>query len=160
MATDTVLSGGSTDAIEPILVEIETHVRTALNVMFDTAMEGASPEIADRKDEETDLEPSGPLQDCEFGMILLQGRRWLAQREALNGSIADREAVERVVVQLVARVVDRALAGPKGGSTQDRGGELPGSEVFFTGDPYTKYRKQKLTYYSANVDSAMMTLAE
>jgi len=158
MTTDAALEGGSTDAIEPILAEIETHVRTALNVMLDRAMEGESLEIADRKDEETDLEPSGLLQDCEFGMILLQGRRWLAQREALNGSIADHKAVERLVVQLVARVVDRAIAGLRDRFIQDKGGGLQGSAVFFTGEPYTKYRERKITYYSANIDSAMITL--
>lgn len=143
---------------EPMLRRIEEAVTKALNLLLERATQDDEIHIVDHKSWYVSAPDEGPLQDCEFGMILVLGREWLQEKRGrLSGKIGDEEEVERVIVELVQRIADRALAGPKG-KELDAGGGLEGSPVFFTGAPYTSYVKQRKDAFSSNLDAAMITL--
>ena len=132
---------------------LRKRVIDAIEVMFNRAVEhGADdPEPMDAKDDVKDnkLNPSGPLQNCEFGLALLLVRDWLG--DAFYSNI-DKATYETVMVALVNKTVRRVLLR----NQSDRGG---GGEhaAFFTGEPYTEFSKGQ--NFSANLDAAMITLA-
>lgn len=164
-------------ASAPDLAPIQKQIVDATREMFDRAL-SAVPEgaevtdelltIADSKSEiETDprLAASGPLQDCEFGMILVLARDWCSggggEKDFFNSA-----RFEQVVCVLVKRVVDRVFQVDKNLARGDKGGEGKKKQdgrptAFFTAEPYTKYTDQKVRfpYYSANLDAAMITIA-
>src|SRR2546421_3852154 len=100
------------DSIESSLVLIRNQVIDAVKVIFDRAIERGpdapdAPEITDKK---TKLKPplsdSGPLQDCEFGMILLLVRNWLGDDFFAK---IDKATFGRVVNALITGTVTRVL---------------------------------------------------
>ncbi|MDQ3743134.1 MAG: hypothetical protein M3444_02005 [Acidobacteriota bacterium] len=140
------------------LAPIRKRVLDAVRVMFDraVALNPDEPQISDNKEE---FNKKGPLQDCEFGMILLLVHEWFKE-DGLEGDFfaeVRREEFGRATVALVQRVVDRVLRRQQ----TDEGGEGNGL-AFFSGEPYTEYKKDpkdRAYKYSANLDAAMITLA-
>lgn len=138
---------------------IRGHVIEAVRVIFNRATERGHdvPEINDKK---TKLKPplsdSGPLQDCEFGMILLLVRGWFRDESFENEFFENIKSAdfEKVVGLLVKRTVERVLVR----MGDDEGG-AGNHTAFFTGEPYSKHSKSGTTRYSANLDAAMITLA-
>src|SRR6266403_3969219 len=123
---------------EPDLTPIRKQVLQAVKVIFDRsiARNPDSPEIRDNKD---DLPPSGSLQDCEFGMILLMVHEWLRDDALESDFFADIPPSDfsRAVIALVSRVVERVLRRQQ----PDEGGEGNHQATFFIGEPYTRYKK-------------------
>jgi hypothetical protein len=131
---------------------IRRHAIDAIEVMFNRVVEDGAerPEPQDAKDQVKDnkLNPSGPLQNCEFGFALLVVREWLG--DAFFTTVP-RATYDTVVLSLTGNTVRRVLSRNR----TDKGGAGEHS-AFFTGEPYTEYQKQ---YFSANLDAAMITLA-
>jgi hypothetical protein len=150
MATETANIGVSLESESSIL---RRRVIDAVDVMFNRVVEqGAEdPEPQDSKDEVKDnkLNPSGPLQNCEFGFALLIVRDWLG--DAFFKTI-NKANFDTVVLALVTKTVKRVLLRNR----SDKGGAGEHA-AFFTGEPYTEYAKGQ--NFSANLDAAMITLA-
>lgn len=142
-------------ASEGLIKEIEGQVSAALTEMFRRAIKDGA--VLDRKNEvkgKGDLELDGLVQDCEFGMILLLGRSWLRQRNAIPQQLGDETAVRGLIVKLVSDSVTSLLA-----RKQSDVGRDSGKDVFFSGAPYTRIAlPNKKEGYSANLDSAMLVL--
>jgi hypothetical protein len=149
MVTELVSTGLSPDSES---YNIRRQAIDAIEVMFNRVVEqGADrPEPQDAKDQIKDnkLNPSGPLQNCEFGFALLVVREWLGDAFFTTVPKAN---YDTVVLALTANTVRRVLSRIR----TDRGG-AGNHTAFFTGEPYTEYSKQ---YFSANLDAAMITLA-
>ena len=133
-----------------LLKEIESQIGSALGEMFTRACKDGV--VRDRKDK---LNPprttEGIVQDCEFGMILLHGRAWLRERNALPESLSHDENVQSFVVKLVektATTLFNVREVDKGGESHDL--------LHFKGAPYTQIGRADA--YSANLDSAMLVL--
>ena len=155
MATGNAATAETGAALGLAVREVEEHVRNALNVVFDRAMANDPIAVLDDKDKSP---AEGVLQDCEFGMILLMGRDWLARRDALDGSIADDEKVQDAVVALVHKALNRLTTR----ESADEGGESKDNKsvTFFSGEPYTLWGIGKNEEnFCANLDAAMLTLA-
>src|SRR5215208_1622883 len=103
MATETANIGVSLESESSIL---RRRVIDAVDVMFNRVVEqGAEdPEPQDSKDEVKDnkLNPSGPLQNCEFGFALLIVRDWLG--DAFFKTI-NKANFDTVVLALVTKTV-------------------------------------------------------
>jgi hypothetical protein len=152
-------SAKSPNLSEPDLAPIRKQVIDAVKVMFSRAV-GRNPDAPRIADNKVDLPESGALQDCEFGMILLLVRDWFRGESLESEFFADIQTseFERVVLALVNRVVDRVLLRQP---QFDEGGEGK-QTAFFTGEPYTKYKrdpKERTSKFSANLDAAMITIA-
>lgn len=139
------------------LVPIRKQVIDAIKVMFRRAIQhGAdSPEINDKKTLLNFLPSGGPVQDCEFGMILLLAREWF-RNEAFESEFFENINIvhfEKAIGSLVKRTVERVLVRME---VDERGGGK--HAAFFTGEPYSQYREKGLIKYSANLDAAMTTI--
>jgi hypothetical protein len=140
---------------EPDLAPIRKQALEAVKVMFERATEHYpdSVDVSDNKEEvkDTTLSASGPLQDCEFGMVLLLVRDWLGD-EFFNSPGVSEEKFHWIISSLVESTVTRLL---KPNLKNEGGG---GKHIaFFTGEPYTQHSRGKK--YSANLDAAMIALA-
>lgn len=154
------------------LSPIQKQVIDATREMFGRAVSGApaGSEITDSYirivDDKEKLPKSGPLQDCEFGMILVLARDW-CQGGYIESEFFNSLRFEQVVLLLVRRAVDRVLEIDKSKSRVDEGGEgtkkADGSlTAFFTAEPYTEHKKntnKRFEQYSANLDAAMISIA-
>lgn len=137
----------------PEIALIRKEAQDAISEMFKRAIEhGANaPVIEDKKNElEDPLKKFGPLQNCEFGMILLLARDWMGKE--LSESIAPAD-LESSVKALVQQAIGRLLSIQR----TDEGGRGE-SRSFFTGDPYSK-RKNNPKLFAANLDAAMIYVA-
>ena len=150
--------------VESIRQEILAAVTELLHRVTSRLPNATSISKADLviEDDKEDLPKSGCLQDCEFGMILLLARDWF-QDQNFHEELFASPAFEQVVLALVERVADRVLQVDNTLSRTNEGGEGKRKQdgtltTFFTGEPYTK-SPGKLTKYSANIDSAMITVA-
>jgi len=166
------LSLAETSASSVDLSPINRQIVDAAQEMFDRAISGTTsgPEITDNDitiiDEKENLPQCGPLQDCEFGMILVLARHW-CQRGSVESEFFNSPRFEQTVLLLVRRAIDRTLQIDKQKSRVDEGGEgkkkLDGKlTAFFTGEPYTEHKKntnKRFDQYSANLDAAMITIA-
>jgi hypothetical protein len=129
----------------------------AVKVMFERAVANGLDKPAEITitDDKIKFNDHGPLQDCEFGMILVLSRRWSgASDEFFDYSGIGKSAYGTVVIELVTRTVSRLLdrlADDDGGGN-DR-------DVFFTAEPYSKHTLSGSAKYSANLDAAMITAA-
>jgi hypothetical protein len=132
---------------------IRKQVLDAVKLIVDRAIKSDpdTPNVVDNKEEVKDstLLSGGPLQDCEFGLILLLVCDWLA--EEFFASI-DRLAFQKIILSLTDRTVNGVLS-----RKQNYGGGRGNHAAFFTGEPYTQYARGKK--YSANLDAAMITIA-
>lgn len=158
------------------LAPIQKQVIDAVREMFERAVSGieGGSEITDESlvilDDKNDLvtdprlNESGPLQDCEFGMILVLAREWFGEANTQT-DFFNNPRFQKAILLLVRRVVDRVFQVDKLKARGDEGGEgkskHDGPIAFFTAEPYTKYTKpqQKYPKYSANLDAAMITIA-
>ena len=140
---------------ESELAPVRRQAIDAVKVMFDRALEHypKSLEVKDNKEdvENTTLSSSGPLQDCEFGMILLLAREWLGN-DFFDESGSTSERFEWVIRSLVDSTITRLL---KPNLKNEGGGGK--RTAFFTGEPYTQHSRGRK--YSANLDAAMIVLA-
>jgi hypothetical protein len=141
---------------ESELAPVRRQAIDAVKVMFDRAVEHypKSLEIADNKEdvENTTLSSGGPLQDCEFGMILLLVREWLGDG-FLDDSGIPSEKFDWVITSLVESTISRLLKP----NLKNEGGGGGKRTAFFTGEPYTQHSRGKK--YSANLDAAMIVLS-
>jgi len=139
-----------------IMPEIEDHIVKAVNELIRRAYAGEDGEleILDRKE---DAPLSGTVQDCEFGLMVLTVRGWLTERGSqLLGGLGDSERIKKLVVALAQRTIERIT---RTNVLDFGGGDLKGSPVFFSGDPYTLSKVRKVDVFSANLDSAMLIIA-
>jgi hypothetical protein len=140
------------------LAEIEGHVLKAVNELLRRAwLDATEPTILDRKDDDAAL-CKGLVQDCEFGLMVLVARKELDPRR-LTGELADAGRVKALTLALVRRTVDTVT--DISNLSFSGGGELVGSPVFFSGQPYTGATTMMgdEPTFSANLDSAMLTIA-
>src|SRR5438046_2060303 len=93
---------------------IQSEVVDAIRELFKRATSKAadSREVADNQiviaDDKPDLNKIGPLQDCEFGMILVLAREW-CNDASLEPDFFGSSILEQVVLALVKRVIDRVF---------------------------------------------------
>src|SRR5436309_4497301 len=152
VTTPTASSNGG----DSIMQEIEGHIVRAVNELIRRAYAGEDGEleILDRKE---DAPLSGTVQDCEFGLMVLTVRGWLIERGSpLMGYLGDSEKIKKLATALAQRTVERIT---RTNVLDFGGGDLKGSPVFFSGDPYTLSKVRKVDVFSANLDSAMLIVA-
>jgi hypothetical protein len=151
------------------VLEIRENLFNALTELFKRAtLKEGEIHVVDDKGE-------GPLQDCEFGIILVLSWDWL--REGLKhgntpvGIFTD-DKVKKVVLDLVKKTIRRLATrqrkdsggwscSPQGVSDdKDDDDKATEPKLFFSGEPYTELldRTGKTATYSANLDSVMLTL--
>src|SRR5262245_59291662 len=95
----------------PTIVEIKDLLSKSLSVLFERATAGGKLQILDDKHELTQPLPrEGPLQDCEFGFILVHTWDWLKKKNALNGVLKDEQKVTQVAIELIRRTIQRIAA--------------------------------------------------
>jgi hypothetical protein len=151
------LPGGEDNIIQ----KIDSHILKAVNELIRRAYADGDgePQIEDRK-EKKDGPASGTVQDCEFGLMVLTAREWLSRQGRLEGDLGKPEVVKGLVIALVHRTVERIT---NTNVVDFSGGELKGSPVFFSGDPYTAITvlqgTRKREVFSANLDAAMLIIA-
>ncbi|HEV7892051.1 MAG TPA: hypothetical protein VGP08_15505 [Pyrinomonadaceae bacterium] len=125
----------------------------AITVMLERAVEHypASVNVEDKKEDvaNTTLSASGPLQDCEFGMVVLLVNDWLGDAPFESFGEKFEWALTTLVDNTLTRLLKPNLRNEGGGGGDHR--------AFFTGEPYTQHSRGKK--YSANLDAAMIVLA-
>src|SRR5580658_936422 len=127
------------------LTLIQQEALKAIEILFANATRSGmdDPNI---EDEKPDFPPQGPLQNAEFGMVLLLTRDWLKDRMYQSIKQAD---LEEVIIALLESTVNRVSV-----RRQTDSGGASGS-IFFTGEPYTPV-DLRMRRFSANLDSAMI----
>lgn len=142
----------SSGLAESELTPIRKQAIDAVRMMFDRAVEHYpdSINIEDKKEDvpNTTLSAAGPLQDCEFGMMVLLVNKWLGDAPFESFGEKFEWAVTTLVENTVTRLLKPNLRNEGGGG---------GHRAFFTGEPYTQHSRGKK--YSANLDAAMIVLA-
>ena len=148
--TETLFSDNSSKAE---FEDINENIIDAINEMFRRVIDHEHHYVLDRK--EPPNPPKGVLQDCEFGMILIASRHWLKSQGGIKGPTSNKDNVRNIVIELVERTVKRVLDR----TNLDEGGAEDGNIVFFSGEPYTYFRKEGIDVtYPANLDAAMLIL--
>jgi hypothetical protein len=137
-----------------LLSEIETHILNAVNELLQRAYtgEGSAPSVKDRK---PDAPPSGTLQDCEFGLLVLKSLEWLSERNRLEGALGEPGKIQKLVLGLVQETVKKITSI----SLTFVGDDPKGSAAFFSGEPYTLQRSEFGDTFLANLDAAMLIIA-
>jgi len=128
-------------------------ISDALNVILDRAIKTKSE--GELRIEDNKLPDSGILQNCEFGMILNEGVIWLKSHNCLRGTLRDENIIKDVVIFLLEKTIKRAIDR----KNEDEGGREEKDIVFFSGQPYTLYKKRGQDYYASNLDAAMIIIS-
>jgi hypothetical protein len=134
---------------------IGKQVNDALNVLLDRTIKAKNEGEIKAKENKEKLSDSGILQNCEFGMILNEGVFWLKSHNCLSGRLKDVNIVEDVIITLLEKTIKRAIDR----KNEDDGGRGEKDLVFFSGQPYTEYKKKGQTYYASNLDAAMIMVS-
>jgi hypothetical protein len=157
MAEILIAPATSSESGGDIIRKTEDQILRAVNELIRRACSGgdADPRIIDRKEEIAAMR-QGSVQDCEFGLVILTVHDWFDKRHRLGEELPNRERVKTLVISLVHRTLKRIAAT---NSLDFRGGDVKGSPVFFSGEPYTWFRYRGNDAFSANLDAAMLTIA-
>jgi hypothetical protein len=162
MAATTSAAVPSPGGEDNIIQKIDGYILKAVNELIRRANADGDgePQIEDRK-ERKDGPASGTVQDCEFGLMVLTAREWLKGRGRLEGDLGKPEVVKTLVIALVQKTAERITNYTN--VVDFSGGELKGSPVFFSGDPYTAITvlqgTRRREVFSANLDAAMLIIA-
>lgn len=152
MASETAEhSGQPTQAVGALnsrVDEVAGSTLKALNVVLGRALEN-NKHVLDQK------EPAeGPVQDSEFGMILLMGRKWLRKLDKLEGTLANEDNVADISLELLRRTSERIL----GLRFAEEDKREDNKQVYFSGSPYATIVGKIPKSYD-NVDAAALILS-